>query len=97
MLEYMHTGKLRGFAPHKYATENYAREQLVRFMGTLGIFTTHDIYIVAFLYAKGVKTDFSSTDWTRFLDVAAIILSPEGECRVEYVRSGFLDGIRGVS
>ncbi len=97
MLEYMHTGELRGFAPFANAADKYEAEQLVRFTAKFGIFTTHDIYIAAFLYAKGVKTDFSSTDWPRFLDAAAIILSPNGIRRVEYVRSGFSDGIRGVS
>ena len=96
MLEYMHTGNLRGFAPLRNAADKYEAEQLVRFTGTLGIFTTHDIYIAAFLYAKGVKTDFSSTEWPRFLDATAIIIAPNGNRRIEYLRSGFSDGIRGI-
>ncbi len=97
MLEYMATGQQRGFMPLRTAALKYEDEQFARFTGTLGIFTTHDIYIAAYLYAKGVKTDFSRTEWPRFLDAAAIILEKTGKRRVEYVRSGFSSGICGVT
>ncbi len=96
MLEYMHTGNLRGFAPLRNAADKYETEQLARFKGELGIFATHDIYIAAFLYARGVKTDFSSTEWPRFLDATAIIIPPNAPRRIEYLRSGFSNGIRGL-
>ena len=97
MDEYLHTGRQRGFHPLASAAANYEREQLARFTtGQLGIFTTHDLYIAAYLHAKGVKTDFSRADWPRFLDAAALIGTPDGAWRTEYVRSGFSDGICGV-
>lgn len=96
MIEYMHSGVQYGFHPLEEAAANYEQEQLARLTGTLGIFTTHDLYIAAFLYAKGVKTDFSRTEWPRFLDAAAIIIDSRGTRRVEYLRSGLSTGICGV-
>lgn len=97
MAEYMHMGVQYGFRQLEAAAEDFEVDLLNRFSATLGIFTSHDLYIAAFLHAKSVKTDFSRTDWPRFLDAAAIILSPAGKHRIEYVRTGLSNGICGVA
>ena len=74
MVEYMQAGEQRGFNPLAPATD--------------AVFATHDVYVAAFLHARGVKTDFNPDNWPRFLDSAAIVLRPDGERRYMFVRAG---------
>ena len=67
-----------------------------KFKARLGIFATHDLHDAAFLYARGVKRDWTVESWVRFLDAAAIILSPDGTRRYALLRSGLSNGTVGV-
>jgi len=96
MNEYMAKGTIRGFAPNAEAAAKYEEYVLGLFTGRLGIFTTHDVFIAAYLYAKGVKTDWNPMNWPRFLDAAAIIVGPTGERRYALLRAGLSDQATGV-
>ena len=97
MDEYMKNGVQRGFAPLASAAEEFERYVLSVFTAKLGVFTTHDVYIAAYLHAKGVKTDFCRENWPCFLDSAAIIIEPDGRRRYALVRSGLSTLVCGVS
>ena len=84
---YFATGEQRGFANLHAATEKLEAWCLAHFTGRLGIFTTHDLYNAAFLYAKGVVPLFTEENWVRFLDSAAIVLNPDGTRTYAFVRS----------
>ena len=88
MGEYMQAGEQRGFNPLAPATDAFEEHALSVFSAQLGIFATHDVYVAAFLHARGVKTDFNPGNWPRFLDSAAIVLRPDGERRYMLVRAG---------
>ena len=94
---YMRTGVQRGFRQIDEATDALEEWALGRFTAKLGIFTTHDLYNAAFLYARGVKRDWSVENWVRFLDAAAIIIAPDGTRRYAFLRTGLSSGIVGVS
>lgn len=95
MLEYFERGEQIGFNPLKSAAEAYEDYVMSRFEGKFGIFTTHDVFVAAFLEGKGVFT-FNIDSWPRFLDAAAIIVSPEGEKRYELFRAHLSNDICGV-
>ncbi len=96
MIEYMRRGEQQGFAPLVPAAVEFEKYVLSTFTAKLGIYTTHDVYIVAFLHAMGVKTDFTTENWPRFLDSAAIIVEPSGAIRHAFVRAGLSDLFCGV-
>ncbi|MGN0854774.1 MAG: histidine phosphatase family protein [Kiritimatiellia bacterium] len=96
MDEWLRQGRQYGFndlAPACDAFEEYA---LSTFTGRLGIYTSHDVYLVAYLHGRGVKTDFRKENWPCFLDAAAIILAPGGDRRYAFVRAGLSDKCCGV-
>jgi len=93
---YFATGHQIGFHEVHEASERLETWCAEQFTGRLGIFATHDLYIAAFLYAKGVVAEFSRDNWTRFLDSAAIIFAPDGTRRYRFVRANLSDGIVGV-
>ena len=96
MGEYFRDGVQRGFNPLAAATEGYERYVLSRFTAQVGIFTTHDVFVAAYLHGKGVKTDFCKANWPCFLDSAAILLAPDGTRRYAFVRAGLSDKVCGV-
>ena len=84
------------FAPLASATDAYEAYALSTFTGDLGIYATHDVFVAAFLHARGVKTDFCAANWPRFLDSAAIVVEPSGAVRHAFVRAGLSDLACGV-
>lgn len=96
MGEYVKRGKIDGFAPNAEAADAYERHVVSKFRGKLGIFTTHDVYIVAYLVARGVKADWDAANWPRFLDAAMIVLEPTGVRRYSLFRAGLSDRAIGV-
>ena len=97
MEAYLRDGVLRGFNPIGPAAEEHEEYVLARFTAQLGIFTTHDVFIVAYLHAKGVKTDWCADNWPRFLDAAAIVVEPSGRRRPALLRAGLSDRAVGVA
>ena len=97
MGEYMQAGEQRGFNPLAPATDAFEEYALSVFSAQLGVFATHDVYVAAFLHARGVKTDFNPDNWPRFLDSAAIVLRPDGERRYIFVRAGLSPLACGVA
>lgn len=93
---YCETGRQIGFNEIHEAADRLDDWCVAHFTGRLGVFTTHDLYNAAFLYAKGVVPKFTRENWIRFLDSAAIILEPDGTRRYAFVRAGLSDGIVGV-
>ena len=93
---YMARGTLRGFNEIHEASDRLEEWCIQRFTRRLGIFTTHDLYIGAYLHARGVETHFTRANWLRFLDAAAIILAPDGSRRYALVRAGLSDRCTGV-
>ncbi len=93
---YLTEGRQRGFREIHEAADLFERDMLSRFKGKLGIFVTHDLYIAAFLQAKGIKTDFNRETWPHFLDAAVLTEENAGHWRLEFFRSGLSDGICGV-
>ena len=93
---YFARGTFRGFADLGTATDELETWALGLFTAKLGIFATHDLYNGAYLYARGVKTDWTVANWLRFLDSAAIILEPGGARRYALVRAGLSDRVVGV-
>jgi hypothetical protein len=73
---YLDTGVQRGFRPISEATDALEEWATGKFTGKLGIFTTHDVYNVAFLHERRVERNWSMENWVRFLDAAAIIMEP---------------------
>ena len=96
IFRYMARGTLRGFNEIHAASDRLEAWCLERFTGRLGIFTTHDLYIGAYLHARGVETHFTRANWLRFLDAAAIILAPDGTRRYALMRAGLSDRCTGV-
>jgi len=96
MTEYMTTGSIPGFADNATATTAYERYVLSCFTSRLGVFTTHDVFVAAYLYGKGVKRDWTPENWPHFLDAAAIVLPKAGAPEAYFVRTGLSDGIVGV-
>jgi hypothetical protein len=96
IFSYMAAGEQRGFRNIYAASDDLEAWALGRFKARLGIFATHDLYDGAFLYARGVKRDWTVENWVRFLDSAAIIVEPDGTKRYALVRSGLSKGTVGV-
>ena len=96
IFRYMAQGTLRGFKEIHEASDMLEDWCLARFTARLGIFTTHDLYNGAYLYARGVETHFTRENWLRFLDSAAIIIEPDGTKRYAFVRAGLSDRCVGV-
>ena len=94
---YMAAGHQRGFREIREASDAFEAWALERFTGALGIFATHDLYIGAFLHARGVKRDWTVANWVRFLDAAAILLEPDGTRRYALLRAGLSEGVMGVA
>ena len=97
--EYMDAGIQRGFHPLGEATDALER-RLDELHGTqLLVAASHDLFIAAFLAARGAYSERSLETWPRFLDAAAIIdeTAPDGSTRRSYamLRSGLSDGIVG--
>ena len=97
MEEYMARGVQYGFNPLGPATDAFEEYALSVFTSRLGVFVTHDLYIAAFLHARGVKTDFCFENWPCFLDSAAIVVEPTGRVRHALVRAGLSDLVCGVA
>ena len=96
IFRYMANGVLQGFNEIHAASDRLEEWCLERFTAKLGIFATHDLYNGAFLYARGVETNFTRANWLRFLDSAAIIIEPDGSKRYAFVRAGLSDRCTGV-
>ena len=60
------------------------------------VVATHDLYIAAYLAARGAYNDRSRDTWPHFLDAAATLVAPDGTRRYALVRTGLSDGIVGV-
>ena len=93
---YFETGSYRGFAELHAATDALEEWCLAHFTAPFAIFTTHDLYIAAYLAARGVVDRFTIANWPRFLDSAAIVLAPDGTRRYALVRAGLSDRVSGV-
>ena len=96
MIEYIRQGRQRGFGELQSSADSFENHLISNFSAKLGIFTSHDVYIVAYLHARGVKTDFDPSNWPRFLDAAAIVIAPDGTRRYGFVRAGLTDRCCGV-
>ena len=96
IFSYLANGMLRGFKEIHGATDRLEEWCVGRFAARLGMFTTHDLYIGAYLHARGVKTDFTVESWLRFLDSAAIIMRPDGSRAYALVRAGLSERCTGV-
>ena len=96
MCEWMRRGVQRGFHELGSACDLFEDYVLSTFTGRLGVYTSHDVYIAAYLHGRGVRTDFCETNWPRFLDAAAIILTPDGRRQYALVRAGLSDRCCGV-
>ena len=95
--EYFATGRQRGFAPLGAATDEFEKWLFDRLSEKLFVAVTHDLYIAAFLTARGAAaTPFTRENWVRFLDAGVILSFPDGSRRYEFVRTGLSDGICGV-
>ena len=93
---YFEKGTFRGFAELHAATDALEEWCLAHFTAPFAIFTTHDLYIAAYLAAHNVISRFTLENWPRFLDSAAIILAPDGTRRYALVRAGLSDRVTGV-
>ena len=95
--EYFATGRQRGFAPLAEATDVFEEWLFAHMKGRLLVAVTHDLYIAAFLTARGAAaTPFTREHWVKFLDAGAIIVYPDGTRRYEFIRTNLSDGICGV-
>jgi len=95
-IEYMETGRQRGFNDLAESADAMERWLFARFAGRLFVVATHDLYIAAFLSARGAYVDRSRETWPRFLDAGAILVGPDGSRRYALVRTGLSSGIVGV-
>ena len=95
--EYFATGRQRGFEPLGAATDAFEEWLLAQFRRKLFVAVTHDLYIAAFLSARGAaEKPFTRENWVRFLDAGAILVYPDGSRRYAFVRTNLSDGICGV-
>jgi hypothetical protein len=95
--DYFATGRQRGFKPLREAADACEAWLVERSSKPLFIAATHDLYIAAFLAARGAYSQFSRETWPRFLDGGAILIAPDGSRRYALVRTGLSDKICGVS
>lgn len=96
MTQYFRAGVQRGFVPIAAGASDFENYALGQFGGQLGIFTTHDVYVAAWLHAASVRTDFSVANWPCFLDAAALVLNADGTRRRVFVRAGLSERCCGV-
>ncbi|MBQ9430413.1 MAG: histidine phosphatase family protein [Kiritimatiellae bacterium] len=96
MMSYMSKGTQIGFAPLFQAAETYEDYVVSNFSAQFGIFATHDIFVAAYLHAKGVKTDWNPDNWPRFLDSAVIIIDSLRRRRYALFRAGLSNLVSGV-
>jgi broad specificity phosphatase PhoE len=94
--EYFATGHQRGFNELHEATDALEDWLLTHQTNQLFIATTHDLYIAAFLSARGTIPVFSKENWPRFLDAAAILIDADGARRYALLRSNLSTGICGI-
>ena len=94
--DYFEKGTYRGFADLHAASDALEEWCLAHFTAPLAIFTTHDLYIAAYLAARTVISRFTLENWPRFLDSAAIIIAPDGTRRYALVRAGLSNRVSGV-
>ncbi len=94
--DYFEKGTCRGFADLHAASDALEEWCLAHFTAPFAIFTTHDLYIAAYLAARTVISRFTFENWPRFLDSAAIIIAPDGSRRYALVRAGLSDRVSGV-
>ena len=94
--DYFEKGTYRGFADLHAASDALEEWCLAHFTAPFAIFTTHDLYIAAYLAARTVISRFTFENWPRFLDSAAIIIAPDGSRRYALVRAGLSDRVSGV-
>ena len=88
VFEYFRTGRQKGFRPIAEATGMLEDHVLSRFTARLGVFTTHDLFIGAFLSARGAWSGWTVPTWIGFVDSAAIFIAPDGSRRYALVRAG---------
>ena len=91
--QYCRDGILDGFRPLALATDLLERHVIANFTGRLGIFTSHDLFIAAFLTGRGAYSGWTIETWVKFLDSAAIFISPDGSRRYALVRANPGDGL----
>lgn len=84
--EYCRTGEQVGFRPLPLATDMLEEHVMAKFSAKLGVFTSHDLFIAAFLTGRGAFSGWTEQSWVRFLDSAAIIVAPDGTRRYALVR-----------
>ena len=94
--DYFEKGTYRGFADLHAASDALEEWCLAHFTAPFAIFTTHDLYIAAYLAARTVISRFTLENWPRFLDSAAIIIAPDGSRRYALVRAGLSNRVSGV-
>ena len=94
--EYFATGRQRGFRDLHAATDALEGFLLANMSRRLFVVSTHDLYIAAFLSARGAVGEFTRANWLRFLDGGAILVGADGSRRYALVRAGLSDGIVGV-
>lgn len=94
-VEYFRTAHQRGFRELFAATDDFEKWVDAHRRNRLFIVSTHDLYIAAFLSARGVG-EFSRENWLHFLDGGAIIDGTDGRRRYALVRTGLSREIVGV-
>ena len=93
---YFETGAYHGFADLHAASDALEEWCLAHFTAPFAVFTTHDLYIAAYLAARTVISRFTLENWPRFLDSAAIVIAPDGTRRYALVRAGLSNRVSGV-
>lgn len=94
--EYFATKHQRGFRELDASANDCEAWLTERFTKKLFVVATHDLYVAAFLSARGAVETFTRENWIRFLDGAAILIRPDGTRRYVLVRTGLSTGIVGV-
>ncbi len=87
MFEYCETGRQRGFRPIDEATDMVEALVMSRFTAQFGVFTTHDLFIAAFLTSRRIYRGWTVPTWIQYLDSAAIFIAPDGSRRYALVRA----------
>ena len=94
--EYMEKGALDGFHPLAESACEMERWLDERHATPLLVAVTHDLYIAAFLAARGAYGEHSRETWPRFLDAGAIYTDGAAPRRYALVRTGLSGRIVGV-
>ncbi len=94
--EYFKSGTYRGFAELHAASDALEEWCVSHFTEPLAVFSTHDLYIAAFLSARGIIPEFNEDNWPRFLDSAAITIEPDGTRHYSLVRARLSNRATGV-